>query len=257
MSALLWVGNTHLYSGYLHWYVSLWSTSRDTGSPTWPSLKGWRTFFYEIEERRMSSMENKNLIIPQSSQFYINVLALLTFVFTKDSELTESFVCICELLLLYFPALENFKSYQWVFCKMFLEAAVRNSAKYLATGDSRNNICQKKLRKKRLRLSQKRLRNHSLAVKWGLNLQLTFTIRCHDYLYSPINTFKKGLNLTFPKWFCYYSVFYLHTRFLAVLLNSKKFFIILTNTIEFINNLFIVSKWYPVLWGKKLIYLTP
>lgn len=110
-------------------------------------------------------MEDKNLIIPHSSQFYINVFALLTSVFTVDSELTESFFYICELLLLYFPALGNFKSYQWVFCKMCLETAVRNSAKYLAMGDRRNNICQKKLRKKRLRLPQKRLRNHSLAVK--------------------------------------------------------------------------------------------
>jgi len=48
--------------------------------------------------------------------------------------------------LLYFPVLESFKSYTCAFSKVFLEAADRNSAKYLAMGDSRNN-CQKRLRK--------------------------------------------------------------------------------------------------------------
>jgi len=38
---------------------------------------------------------------------------------------------------------------------MFLEPAIRNTAKYLATGDSRNNICQKR---------QRENINHNLAA---------------------------------------------------------------------------------------------
>lgn len=94
-------------------------------------------------------MENKNLLIPHHFQFHMNTFAFFNFHIHDgfSLELIESFVCICELLLLYSPAPENFKRSQWKFSKMFPEPTIRNSAKYLAIGDSRNNICQKTSRK--------------------------------------------------------------------------------------------------------------
>lgn len=102
-------------------------------------------------------MENKNLLIPHHFQFHMNIFAFFNFHIHDgfSLELIESFVCICELLLLYSPARENFKRSQWKFSKLFPEPAIGNSAKYLATGDSRNNICQK---------TSKKSINHNLAA---------------------------------------------------------------------------------------------